>query len=86
MLNIHPFIAGLKYKGAHAVRDALLARAKESGCTVHLVTEELDSGPVILQEKVPVLPGDTLDSLHQRIHEAEHRIYPQALKILTEKI
>jgi len=85
ILNIHPSLLP-NFKGAHAVRDALEAEEKETGCTVHLVTEELDSGPVILQAKVPVLPDDTEDSLHQRIHEQEHRIYPQALRILVEKL
>lgn len=79
MLNIHPSLLP-QFKGAHAVRDALAAGAHESGCTVHLVTEELDSGPIILQEHVPVLAGDSEHSLHRRIHEAEHRTYPAALK------
>lgn len=85
LLNIHPSLLP-QFKGAHAVRDALQARVKESGCTVHLVTEELDAGPIILQARVPVLPKDTEDSLHQRIHEAEHRIYPQALRNLIETL
>ncbi len=79
MLNIHPSLLPA-FKGAYAVRDALAAGAKETGCTVHLVTEELDSGPILLQEKVAVIPGDTEESLLKRIHAAEHRIYPAALK------
>jgi formyltetrahydrofolate-dependent phosphoribosylglycinamide formyltransferase len=81
MLNIHPSLLP-QFKGAHAVRDALTAGAKESGCTVHLVTEELDSGEIIAQAQVPILPGDTEESLHQRIHAEEHVIYPQALEKL----
>jgi phosphoribosylglycinamide formyltransferase 1 len=81
MLNIHPSLLP-NFKGAHAVRDALQAGAKETGCTVHVVTEELDSGPAILQGKVPVRPGDSEETLHQRIHEQEHKVYPQALKEL----
>ncbi len=84
LLNIHPSLLP-SFKGAHAVRDALAAGTKESGCTVHLVTDELDSGPILLQAKLPVLPGDTEETLHFRIHEAEHRIYPEALRILCEK-
>ena len=79
LLNIHPSLLPA-FKGAHAVRDALAAGAKETGCTVHFVTDELDSGPIILQEKVKVLAGDTEKTLHDRIHEAEHRIYPEAVK------
>lgn len=85
LLNIHPSLLP-QFKGAHAVRDALAAGAKETGCTVHQVTEELDAGPVILQAKVQVKPGDTEESLHQRIHEEEHRIYPEALKLLISKL
>lgn len=83
MLNIHPSLLP-QFKGAHAVRDALAAGVKETGCTVHVVTEELDSGPIILQEKVPVLEGDTEESLHQRIHAAEHRAYPQSLELFIK--
>lgn len=79
MLNIHPSLLP-QFKGANAIRDALAAGVKETGCTVHLVTEEVDSGPIILQAKVPVLPDDTEESLLARVHKEEHRIYPQALK------
>lgn len=82
MLNIHPSLLPA-FKGAHAVHDALAAGVKETGCTVHLVTEEIDSGPVILQARVPILPNDTEDSLLKRIHTEEHRIYPQALKLVA---
>lgn len=79
MLNIHPSLLP-DFKGAHAVRDAFSAGVTETGCTVHVVTEELDAGPLLAQARVPVLPGDTEESLHQRIHAAEHALYPQALK------
>ena len=85
MLNIHPSLLP-DFKGAHAVRDALAAGATESGCTVHLVTHEVDSGETILQAHVPVMSDDTEETLHQRIHKEEHRIYPEALKLLTEKL
>lgn len=81
ILNIHPSLLP-DFKGAHAVRDALAAGVKESGCTVHLVTEELDSGKIIAQERVPVFLDDTEEVLHKRIHEKEHILYPLALKIL----
>ena len=82
LLNIHPSLLPA-FKGAHAVRDALAAGVKETGCTVHMVTDELDSGPVLLQAEVPVLPDDTEETLHFRIHEAEHKIYPEALKMVA---
>lgn len=79
LLNIHPSLLP-QFKGAHAVRDALAAGAAESGCTVHWVTEELDAGPILAQARVPVLPGDSEESLHARIHALEHALYPAALK------
>lgn len=85
LLNIHPSLLP-EFKGAHAVRDALAAGVKETGCTVHHVISEVDAGPVILQAKVPVLPNDTEKTLHERIHEAEHKIYPEALKLMANGI
>ena len=81
MLNIHPSLLP-DFKGGHAVRDALAAGAKETGCSVHLVTEEMDAGEVIAQAKISILTDDSEEKLHQRIHEQEHLLYPQALKIL----
>lgn len=85
MLNIHPALLP-NFKGAHAVRDALASGATESGCTVHQVTEEMDAGEIILQAKVPIFLGDTVEKLQKRIHEQEHIIYPKALRIVAEKI
>jgi len=81
MINIHPSLLP-DFKGANAVSDALNAGVSESGCTVHLVTEEMDAGEIIAQKKVVIYPGDTQEILHQRIHEQEHLLYPQALNIL----
>lgn len=83
MLNIHPSLLPA-FKGAHAVRDALAAGVQETGCSVHIVTEDLDAGPIIIQAKVTVLQEDTEDSLRQRIHEQEHAIYPFALKLIAD--
>ncbi|MDX1974695.1 MAG: phosphoribosylglycinamide formyltransferase [Rickettsiales bacterium] len=82
MLNIHPSLLPA-FKGAHAIADALAAGAKETGCTVHYVVPEMDAGPVLVQAKVAILPGDTQDTLAARIHAQEHIIYPQALKKLA---
>lgn len=81
MLNIHPSLLP-KWKGTHAVRDALASSEKESGCTVHLVTEEMDAGEIIAQAQVPILQGDTEEKLLERIHMQEHLLYPLALKTL----
>jgi phosphoribosylglycinamide formyltransferase 1 len=85
MLNIHPSLLPL-FKGAHAVRDALAAGATESGCTVHLVTEEMDEGEVIGQARVAILPGEDEAAVHQKIHAQEHVLYPNALKKLVESL
>lgn len=85
MLNIHPSLLP-DFKGGNAVRDALAAGAKESGCTVHLVTEEMDAGEVIAQARVPILADDTEEKLHQRIHSQEHLLYVHALKSLINRI
>lgn len=79
ILNIHPSLLPA-FPGLHAQRQALEYGVKVSGCTVHLVDEGLDSGPIILQEAVSVLPEDTEESLAQRILEVEHRLYPEAVR------
>ena len=83
MLNVHPSLLPA-FPGAHAPRDALAWGAKVTGATVHVVDEQVDHGPVVLQEPVPVLPGDDERSLHARIQEMEHRIYPKAVRLLVE--
>ncbi len=82
IMNIHPSLLPA-FPGLHAQRQALEYGVKVSGCTVHLVDEGLDSGPIILQEAVPVLPEDTEESLAQRILEAEHRLYPEAVRLMV---
>src|SRR5690606_40151356 len=75
ILNIHPSLLP-RYRGLHTHRRALEAGDAEHGVSVHLVTQELDGGPVIIQAHVPVLPSDTEDSLSARVQREEHRIYP----------
>ncbi|WP_372000109.1 phosphoribosylglycinamide formyltransferase [Tistrella mobilis] len=79
MLNIHPSILPA-FKGARAIDDALAAGVRITGVTVHYVVPEMDAGPIVVQAAVPVLPGDDHDALAKRIHAAEHRIYPAALR------
>jgi phosphoribosylglycinamide formyltransferase-1 len=82
MINIHPSLLP-KFKGAHAIRDALAAGEEVTGCTVHYVVAEMDAGEIILQEQVAIHPGDALDSLAERVHAAEHRIYVEAVRRLA---
>ncbi|HWU17107.1 MAG TPA: phosphoribosylglycinamide formyltransferase [Devosia sp.] len=82
MLNIHPSLLP-KYKGLHPHQQALDDGATVHGCTVHWVIPELDDGPTILQAEVPILPGDTAETLAARTLAAEHRIYPEALRMLA---
>jgi phosphoribosylglycinamide formyltransferase 1 len=79
LLNIHPSLLP-KYQGLNTHQRAIDAGDKEHGCSVHFVTAELDGGPVILQAKVPVFPGDDAEAVAQRVHEQEHRIYPLVVR------
>jgi len=83
LLNIHPALLP-NYRGLHTHQRILAAGAREHGCSVHFVTEELDGGPVITQAKVPVLPDDTETSLAARVREREHVIYPLVLRWFAE--
>jgi phosphoribosylglycinamide formyltransferase-1 len=83
VLNIHPALLPA-FKGLHTHERALEAGVKTHGATVHFVSAEMDSGEIIAQAEVPVLPGDTPDTLAARVLEAEHRIYPQALRQVAE--
>ncbi len=83
-VNTHPALLP-SFKGWHAVRDALEFGVKVTGPTVHLVTEDVDAGPILAQEAVPVLDDDTEESLHERIKEVERRLYPEVIERLTRQ-
>ena len=83
IINIHPSLLP-SFKGVRAVEQALAAGVKISGCTVHLVRPEVDSGPILIQAAVPVLPDDTPETLHARIQVQEHRILPQAITLAAQ--
>lgn len=83
-LNIHPSLLPA-FKGLHVHQRALDAGVKITGCTVHFVRPEMDEGPIVAQAAVPVLPGDTAETLGQRVLEAEHKLYPLALKLVVEE-
>lgn len=80
IMNIHPSLLP-SFPGLDGVQQAIDYGVKVSGCTVHFVDEGLDTGPIILQEAVPVYDHDTADSLQERIHEVEHRLYPRAIQL-----
>jgi phosphoribosylglycinamide formyltransferase-1 len=81
VINVHPSLLP-HFPGAHAVADQLAAGVHESGCTVHVVDEGVDTGLILLQERVPVYAGDTVESLHERIKHVEHRLLPRAVEEL----
>ncbi len=85
IVNIHPSLLP-KYPGLEAWRQALEAGERETGCTVHYVDAGMDTGEIIARERVPIQPGDTPDSLHARIQEAEHRLLPQVVGDLCREI
>lgn len=79
VLNTHPSLLPA-FKGWHAVREALAYGVKVTGCTIHVATLEVDAGPILAQEAVPVLPGDDEAALHERIKAVEHRLYPATIR------
>ncbi|MDX2228339.1 MAG: phosphoribosylglycinamide formyltransferase [Leptolyngbyaceae cyanobacterium bins.349] len=84
VINIHPSLLP-SFKGAHAIEQAFQAGVKITGCTVHLVRLEVDSGPILIQAAVPVLPDDTVETLQARIQVQEHQIFPQAIAIAASR-
>jgi phosphoribosylglycinamide formyltransferase 1 len=85
ILNTHPSLLP-DFKGWHAVRDAIAAGVEVTGCTVHLATLEVDEGPILAQERVPVRPDDTEETLHERIKEVERVLYPRVIKEQLEQV
>ena len=81
LINLHPSLLP-KYKGLNAVEQALVSGDDETGCSVHFVTEDLDSGAVIKQQTVPILPGDTVETLQRAIQQAEHNLLPLVINAL----
>lgn len=84
IINIHPSLLP-KYPGVAAIKQAFEAGEKESGVTVHYVDQGLDSGKIILQEKLEIKEEDNLESLTDKVHKLEHKLYPQAVKLVLDK-
>jgi phosphoribosylglycinamide formyltransferase-1 len=83
ILNIHPALLPA-FKGTEGIKDAFDYGAKVTGVTVHFVDEELDHGPIILQQAVKIAEDDTVDSLEEKIHKIEHKLYPEAIRLFIE--
>ncbi|MCX5703662.1 MAG: phosphoribosylglycinamide formyltransferase, partial [Candidatus Omnitrophica bacterium] len=83
ILNIHPAILP-SFKGAQAIKDAFSYGVKVTGITVHFVDEEADHGPIILQQAVRIEEGETMESLEEKIHKIEHKLYPEAIRLFVE--
>ena len=84
IINIHPALLPA-FPGAHGIRDAWEAKAGHTGVTVHVIDEEVDHGRILAQERVDILPDDTIEMLEEKIHRVEHRIYSETLKKHSEE-
>ncbi|MFC1709065.1 phosphoribosylglycinamide formyltransferase [Candidatus Omnitrophota bacterium] len=84
IINIHPALLP-SFKGAHGIKDAFGYGAKVTGVTVHFVDDKMDHGPIILQEAVPIKKNDSLNSLEERIHRVEHKLYYKAIGLIANK-
>lgn len=86
IVNVHPSLLPAFGGGMDAIEQALAAGVKVTGATVHVVTGELDAGPILMQESVRILPGDTAETLRERVHEVEHRLLPAAIRMMEARI
>lgn len=86
IVNVHPSLLPMFAGRMDAIEQALESGLKFTGATVHIVTAELDAGPILLQDSVPILEGDTVETLRQRVHEAEHRILPQGIRMMEARL
>jgi phosphoribosylglycinamide formyltransferase-1 len=84
VINIHPSLLP-SFKGVRAIEQALESKVKITGCTVHLASSEVDSGPIIMQAAVPILPNDTPETLHARVQIQEHKIFPLAIALAAKQ-
>ena len=86
IINIHPSLLPDFAGGMDAIEQAWKAGVKMTGATVHIVTDDLDAGPILMKESVPVLRDDTVESLRRRVHEAEYRILPEAIRVMEARL
>ena len=86
IVNVHPSLLPMFGGGMDAIEQALESGLKFTGATVHVVTAELDGGPILLQDSVPILDGDTVESLRARVHGVEHRILPEGIRMMEARL
>lgn len=86
IINVHPSLLPAFAGGMDAIDRALAAGVSETGATVHVVTDDLDAGPILVQAPVPVLPDDTPETLLERVHQAEYRLLPEAIRIMEKRL
>jgi phosphoribosylglycinamide formyltransferase 1 len=86
ILNVHPSLLPMFAGGMDAIEQALESGLKFTGATVHVVTATLDGGPILVQDSVPIVDGDTVESLRARVHEVEHRILPEGIRMMEAKL
>jgi phosphoribosylglycinamide formyltransferase 1 len=86
IINVHPSLLPMFAGGMDAIEQALESGLKFTGATVHVVTAELDGGPILLQDSVPIVDGDTVETLRARIHEVEHRILPEGIRMMEARL
>jgi phosphoribosylglycinamide formyltransferase-1 len=86
IVNVHPSLLPMFAGGMDAVEQALESGLKFTGATVHIVTGELDAGPILVQDTVPILEGDTVETLRERIHQVEHRILPEGIRMMEARL
>jgi phosphoribosylglycinamide formyltransferase-1 len=86
IINVHPSLLPEFAGGMDAIERALESGARVTGATVHVVTADLDAGPIILQQPVDIAEGDTVESLRRRVHQAEHRILPEAIRLMEARL
>ncbi len=86
IVNVHPSLLPEFAGGMDAIEQALAAGVRRTGATVHVVTAELDAGPILLQEEVPIVEGDTVETLRHRVHEAEYRILPAGVRLMESRL
>jgi phosphoribosylglycinamide formyltransferase 1 len=86
IINVHPSMLPEFAGGMDAIEQALGSGATRTGATVHVVTADLDAGPILLQEAVPILFGDTVETLRRRVHEAEQRILPEGIRMMEARL
>ncbi len=86
IINVHPSLLPMFGGGMDAIEQALESGLKFTGATVHIVTPQVDGGPILVQDSVPILEGDTVETLRQRVHEVERRILPEGIRLMEAKL